>query len=1409
MNNPLKLILFTGLLVSSGIASAKDLYVSTGGSDGNACTATGTPCLTIAGVVGKSASGDKIHIRTGTYNSSSDCQIYVSHPLEFYGGYTDDGFSSRASDPSSTLLTDTRTGSGTVCRLFAINTPVNSGWVIFDGLKLGGIVAPASHSGALLLYGDGGWLRLNNAILSDSDMESGRGAILADTSDDKVEIFNSTLSNNRASDYGGAIAMTGSNSTLTITDSTISGNTAGTEGGAIYLAGTSTATISNSIINNNISSTGRGGAIILVEGASLTLSGSKFKSNRAISTTSYTGSGGAISVFGGASSGSKTVLAISDTEFEDNFAQELGGAVYIQGNYDGHTGSYVDVNIERSSFIRNNANFGAGVFTWKLAGAANHNISISNSTFFENDAQNYGGAVTATYNESKITIDHSTFLGNRAKISGTGSSAAIDAHSDSASITVSNSIIVANTSNGVAADTYGTVTDSNNIMGSNNVVASAVADNGGLTKTLKLLTSSTAAIGKVASCGLSVDQRGYSRPSSNCDIGAYEEVDTDGDGVPDKDDNCVTDPTTVANNINTDGDQWCDTNDNDDDNDGLNDGVDANSLTPIGACLDTDGDGAPNVDCGGHPVIDNDDDGDGDLDGADNCPLIPNADQANADGDTFGDVCDNDADNDGLDDLDGSDPYPGVNLADIGLGDWDGDGRPDSCPGSVCTDNGIAIDPDHDNDGVSNGADNCPMGNGSNNDDDANDDQLNTDGDAWGNFCDPDNDNDGDLDGADNCPLIANADQANLDNDSFGDVCDADIDGDGFDNEYDNCESIANNDQLDSDGDGRGDVCAAVFVKTASEGGVTSGNCGTWNTACSSVSYAVGRASSLTMSNVYIAKGVYHISSAITVPAGMSLVGGFAGTTESSVSEANPATNLTILSGNPVATSLIEKIDDKIGNSSTAGLLYINNNGLDVSDKVTLSGLILNASGQGSSGTQALRVVASRAALNNMRFVANDSEYGAVLVDAGSIVTISDSVFSQNRSKAGAALFLKGNNSQLTINSSHFSSNEATGNGGVIYQYINTRLLISASTFDANQSQANGGAIQSNAGFTELSIEGSTFRNNSSAGNGGAIIAYTDASIKSRLTLSNSHFEANSANTSGGALAINGSWANSEIDALVENSSFINNQATTGAAIMYYTQTGGSNLLTINNSTFADNTSTSSGGALGLTDGGNTLISYSSFYNNSATDGGAIKLKTGTLTLSRSLLIGNTADNMSIDNVNNFTDGGFNLIGANNVSGVMPAAAFVLPENSPAANGSFIATVGIADIINTSVSHNSADDIPTKALTKQVSLVEDSVARDVMTLAECGGIDQDQRGQPRPDNRTGMCDVGAFEYTDLSCKDAAAEVADSGNYYLVNCDPDGEWLLNFGDLGGGSIRYPVLFILLSLLLARPRAIRLK
>jgi cysteine-rich repeat protein len=298
-----------------------------------------------------------------------------------------------------------------------------------------------------------------------------------------------------------------------------------------------------------------------------------------------------------------------------------------------------------------------------------------------------------------------------------------------------------------------------------------------------------------------------------------------------------------------DGDNLCNAGDLDDDGDGFND-VDEDTcgtddLDALDVPLDTDDDGL--CDNG----VDNDDDGDGlsdleeaqigtdpllrdtdndfTIDSLDNCPLIKNIDQRNTDanlasqdnalveGDALGDACDDNDDNDFLTD------------------------EEEDTNGNRVYDNGAEPDPknpDTDNDGVLDGADNCILV--------RNGDQQNTDaelqaagstlvvGDAFGDDCDtdddndglsddaelsitgtnpldPDHDNDGFRDDIDNCPVNSNPGQENrdlelnelgvpVDADGLGDLCDDDDDNDQVD-DVDDIDSQNPFRCQDSDGD--------------------------------------------------------------------------------------------------------------------------------------------------------------------------------------------------------------------------------------------------------------------------------------------------------------------------------------------------------------------------------------------------------------------------------------------------------------------------------------------------------------------------------------------------------------------------------------------------------------------------------
>jgi Thrombospondin type 3 repeat len=242
-------------------------------------------------------------------------------------------------------------------------------------------------------------------------------------------------------------------------------------------------------------------------------------------------------------------------------------------------------------------------------------------------------------------------------------------------------------------------------------------------------------------------------------------VDTDADGIANTCDNCPS--AANANQLNWDEDSLGDICDPDIDGDGVANGADAVqcAFTPLGQAVDANGCSQAQVDQDFDGVCDPGKSSPTWCTGTDNCPTSHNPTQANVVHPLTppGDACE-DPDVDGW--ADDVDNCPDNNNPFQEDGDQDG-------LGNLCDILGCSMDPDCDNDNVSDGRldpdgggpilagpDNCPITPNTN--------QLNQDADNLGNACD-------------NCPTVTNQDQLNIDGDSFGDACDAgDFDLDFF-----------------------------------------------------------------------------------------------------------------------------------------------------------------------------------------------------------------------------------------------------------------------------------------------------------------------------------------------------------------------------------------------------------------------------------------------------------------------------------------------------------------------------------------------------------------------------------------------------------------------------------------------------
>ena len=328
---------------------------------------------------------------------------------------------------------------------------------------------------------------------------------------------------------GGAIAV--SQGALTILACTFSGNGATIEGGAIFDDG---ATVSAARSRFNSCLTGTASA-------------------RAIAY------GGAISHGGG-------VLSLADCQLENNFTggspgyginfsvagqNAYGGGVAVRG------GAAV---IERSTFRRNTARGGAGASSLTQFGVGSPGegiggalfsqagVVITNTTFTQNDAasgQAYypassvgrGGALAITASAAQLSF--STVASNSANsgVGNTGASLGGGCYVNGGTLNLGNSVLSGNTVNGVATNSFGTLTDAGHNLSSdatpvwtsgsslNNTdpLLLPLTNNGGPTLTMALRAGSPALNTADCASAPATDQRGVARPNGpGCDIGAYE-----------------------------------------------------------------------------------------------------------------------------------------------------------------------------------------------------------------------------------------------------------------------------------------------------------------------------------------------------------------------------------------------------------------------------------------------------------------------------------------------------------------------------------------------------------------------------------------------------------------------------------------------------------------------------------------------------------------------------------------------------------------------------------------------------------------------------------------------------------------------------------------------------------------------
>ena len=415
-------------------------------------------------------------------------------------------------------------------RVFYISSAANGAEVLMSGLSVINGDAGSAYGGGLY-DGHDSDLTLTDVSITGCVADYG-GGIYVGRNNGTVKIIDSTISDNYATETGGGLYTDGEGD-LIITNSTFDSNSSGSGGGAGELGNSGNITITDSTFSNN-TAYGQGGALYIESGSSVdvSISGSTFSDNAANSD-----GGGAISAF---NSGSFTVTS---STFSGNQTTDWGGALYL--------GTEAQVVTVTDSLFTGNSSLYGGALDFDGTGQV---VTINNSTIVDNTADVAGGGI---WNESggSLTINMSTITEN-SSADGGGVFFYDSGQNPQAEVTITGTILAGNTGTAGAANDLGTYDDatspvatiSDSILGaveagitvtaSNNIDATApgfvlglgaLADNGGATKTMALLTGSPAIDAGPATVptftGNGFDQRGtpYVRVyNGQSDIGAFE-----------------------------------------------------------------------------------------------------------------------------------------------------------------------------------------------------------------------------------------------------------------------------------------------------------------------------------------------------------------------------------------------------------------------------------------------------------------------------------------------------------------------------------------------------------------------------------------------------------------------------------------------------------------------------------------------------------------------------------------------------------------------------------------------------------------------------------------------------------------------------------------------------------------------
>ncbi len=329
---------------------------------------------------------------------------------------------------------------------------------------------------------------------------------------------------------------------------------------------------------------------------------------------------------------------------------------------------------------------------------------------------------------------------------------------------------------------------------------------------------------------------------------------------------------------------------------------------------------------------------------------------------------------------------------------------------------------------------------------------------------------------------------------------------------------------------------------------------------------------------------------------------------DSSITEVTLSSTLSIGKAVIIEGGLKEDGTPKVaiaGNLSSGGTTH--SRLLYVTAGAVFNNLSLTNSGTGGA-------VDNRAAstFNHCVFTGNSAGAGAAISILNSSPSIVNCLFTGNQA-ANIGGAISNNGSSPSITGCTFTSNTAVNRGGAIYN-VNSSCSITGCTFTGNQTTGAsgiGGAVYNNS--SSPAITDCSFTSNT-AGNGGGAV-YNVSSTPSMVDCNFTGNQATGTSGIGGAIYINsGSFT-------LTGCSFVSNTATLNGGALCTSQSSS----VIKNCLFRQNTASTSGGGIYF-DGSNTTVSSCTFTANTSAAGGAIFNKQASVTLTNSILYGDSSE---------------------------------------------------------------------------------------------------------------------------------------------------------------------------------------